>query len=252
MVQPSVAGEDSWIVVGIKGNSTVTDAGGSAITPRPNVSLPTGARIKVSTNGQMRLKRGKTFLSVERNSDIELRETSEKDRVTIFQRLGEIFLAVEPRRRHHFEVETPHLTAVVKGTEFTVAVAMTGSTVLVQDGAVEVTSLLTGQATLVGAGQTARVASELSDNQWAQPVRDDFVGTATPSSLTPGGARRGSAGASTGFSLRHMDLGDIGLTVGVALASILAMLIAISDAFAARCRSLMGRAFQTNRSKPRS
>jgi hypothetical protein len=161
-------------------------------------------------------------------------------------------LDVEPRRQRHFEVETPHLTAVVKGTEFTVAVAATGSSVLVKEGAVEVTSLVTGQSTLVGTSQTARVAASGTGRQWAQAGSDDVAGASTPHSVASGIGRTGSRQGSSGFSFSHMDLGDIGLTVGVALASILAMLIAVSDAFASRCRNLLGRVFQTNRSRPRS
>ncbi len=252
MPEWSLAGENDWIITGVNGGATVTDADGASIAPRSNVTMPTGVRIKIGGGGQMRLKRGKTVLLVERNSDIELREQSDQGRVTIFQRLGEIILDVEPRRQRHFEVETPHLTAVVKGTEFAVAVAATGSSVLVKEGVVEVTSLVTGQSTLVGPSQSARVASGLSGRQCAQAGSDDLAGASTPHSIAPSVGRSGSNQGSSGFGFPHLDLGDIGLTVGVALASILAILIAVSDAFATRCRNLAGRVFQANRSKPRS
>jgi hypothetical protein len=249
-----VSGDDIWVIASVSGGATVTDPSGETIVARPDVGLPAGARIKTDGNGQVVLGRGKSVAVVRRDSDVEVRGELDDGRISLFQRFGGLLLEVEPLGYWHFEVETPHLTAVVKGTQFTVAVAPTGSSVLVKEGAVEVMSLVTGQATLIGPGQTARVATDLSDRQLAmadgaQASGDNVTSASTPSSLAPG-VRRGRSGqGSSGFSMRSMDLGDIGLTVGVALASVLAMLIAVSDAFAARCRNLLGRLFQTNGSK---
>ena len=41
---------------------------------------------------------------------------------TIVQQAGSILLEVEKRNVKHFEVETPYLAAVVKGTQFRVTV----------------------------------------------------------------------------------------------------------------------------------
>ncbi len=41
---------------------------------------------------------------------------------TIVQQAGSILLEVEKRNVRHFEVETPYLAAVVKGTQFRVSV----------------------------------------------------------------------------------------------------------------------------------
>ncbi len=247
-----VSGDDIWVITSIAGGATLTDSRGETIVARPDVGLPTGVRIKTNGNGQVGLGRGRSVAVVERNSDVEVRGQADEARISIFQRFGELILDVEQLGYWHFEVETPHLTAVVKGTEFAVAVAATGSSVLVKEGAVEVTSLITGQTTLVGPSQTARVASDIAGRQLAQAGNDDLAGASTPHSIAPGVGRRGSTQESSGFNLPHMDFGDIGLVVGVALASILAILIAVSDAFATRCRNLVGRVFQANRSKPRS
>lgn len=236
MVHPSAADEDAWKILHSTGEVTLSDGTGTAIAPAANSGLPIGTRIQVSENGRMRLQRGKTVLTVEGNSDIELRETTETRRVTIFQRLGEILLDVEPRRRKHFEVDTPHLTAVVKGTKFIVAVAATGSTVLVKHGSVEVSSKVTNQATLVGAGQTARVGTASMQGAWEQAERGDSAATSARQVIVPG---RSSGSGSYPFDF--LAASNIGWTLAVALAAIVAIFIAVSDAFAARTHSLARR-----------
>jgi hypothetical protein len=62
---------------------------------------------------------------------------------------------VEKRNVKHFEVETPYLAAVVKGTQFSVTVGPTGTRVDVRRGQVEVSDFRSGQIAQVMPGQTA-------------------------------------------------------------------------------------------------
>jgi hypothetical protein len=62
---------------------------------------------------------------------------------------------VEKRNVKHFEVETPYLAAVVKGTQFSVTVSATGTRVDVRRGQVEVSDFKSGQIAQVMPGQTA-------------------------------------------------------------------------------------------------
>ncbi len=79
-------------------------------------------------------------------------------RTKIVQAMGSLLFKVEKRANQHFEVETPYLAAVVKGTTFTVSVDGETSAVHVVEGAVEVTALATGQVGLVKPGYTAVVS----------------------------------------------------------------------------------------------
>ena len=74
---------------------------------------------------------------------------------TILQQAGSILLDVEKRNVKHFEVETPYLAAVVKGTQFRVTVNAGKTTVDVVRGQVEVADFKSGQIAQVMAGQHA-------------------------------------------------------------------------------------------------
>jgi len=73
----------------------------------------------------------------------------------IKQQAGSILLDVEKRNVKHFEVETPYLAAVVKGTQFRVTVNAGKTTVDVVRGQVEVADFKSGQIAQVMAGQHA-------------------------------------------------------------------------------------------------
>src|SRR5260221_148417 len=68
-----------------------------------------------------------------------------------------LLLEVEKKNVPHFEVETPYLAAVVKGTQFRVSVSATGTRVEVQRGQVEVVGFKTGQIAQVLPGQAAQI-----------------------------------------------------------------------------------------------
>jgi hypothetical protein len=86
------------------------------------------------------------------------------------QWLGEAVFEVDHRPDPHFEVDTPYLTAIVKGTAFTVDVTHDGSAVAVTQGVVAV-GTPGGATTVVTAGMTAAAtpASPASPSRTAAP-----------------------------------------------------------------------------------
>ena len=82
-----------------------------------------GDTIRTGRNGRVLLVRGEETILISPNSVIGL-PTEKKDGLatTILQQAGSILLEVEKRNVKHFEVETPYLAAVVKGTQFRVSV----------------------------------------------------------------------------------------------------------------------------------
>ena len=78
---------------------------------------------------------------------------------TIIQQSGSILLEVEKKNVQHFQVETPYLAAVVKGTQFRVTVGNSESRVDVLRGQVEVADFKSGQFAMVAPGQAAQVSS---------------------------------------------------------------------------------------------
>ncbi len=60
---------------------------------------------------------------------------------------------------NQFEVQTPYLAAIIKGTVFAVSVTPEGGALHVTEGLVQVRSRSTGQRALIAPGQTAHIAS---------------------------------------------------------------------------------------------
>src|SRR6185436_6771770 len=98
-----------------------------------------GDSISTGPNGRVLLTRGAETILVSPNSSIGIPEKKGDLSTTITQRAGTILLEVEKRNVKHFEVETPYLAAVVKGTQFRVTVDKATSRVDVVRGQVEVT-----------------------------------------------------------------------------------------------------------------
>jgi hypothetical protein len=102
------------------------------------------------------LVRGEETILISPNSVVGLpAEKKEGLSTTIIQQAGSILLEVEKRNVKHFEVETPYLAAVVKGTHFSVTVGAGSTKVGVLRGQVEVSDFKTGQIAQVMPGQVA-------------------------------------------------------------------------------------------------
>lgn len=118
--------------------------------------LKPGDTIRTGRNGRVLLVRGEESILVAPNSVVGLpAEQKEGLATTILQRAGSILLEVEKRNVKHFEVETPYLAAVVKGTQFRVSVNATSTKVDVMRGQVEVADFKSGQVAQVMPGQSA-------------------------------------------------------------------------------------------------
>jgi len=148
--------------------------------------LKPGDYIRTGQNGRALLVRGEEFILISPNSLIEIpREKKEGLSTTIIQKAGSILLEVEKRNVKHFEVETPLLAALVKGTQFRITVEKSGTYVDVLRGQVEVSDLKSGQYALVQPGQTAKVSVQGS-------VGLSLSGSGTLSPIQQGTPRRSS------------------------------------------------------------
>jgi hypothetical protein len=151
------AGDDGvWSISKSSGEVWVTTAGAEQVSLRREDPLKPGDVIRTGRNGRILLVRGEETILVSPNSVIGL-PTEKKDGMstTILQQAGSILLEVEKRNVKHFEVETPYLAAVVKGTHFSVTVNAASTSVNVERGQVEVSDFKTGQIAQILPGQTA-------------------------------------------------------------------------------------------------
>lgn len=204
-ISSAMAQAPVWSVGKLSGEAWIAGATGSydAVTDR-SVVKP-GDRVRTGPNGRLLLVRGEESILLSPNSiiGIPLEQRSGLS-TTILQQAGTIKLDVEKRNVEHFEVETPYLAAVVKGTQFEVSVERGRASVDVMRGRVEVSDFKTGQHAAVLPGQTANVSPatssglSLSGAGTLNPVEPgtpraakvDFFAAAEPKSFTQSGAPR--------------------------------------------------------------
>jgi hypothetical protein len=152
----TLAQEDAWRVRKSSGEAWTTSQGVQAVSLSQDAILRPGDTIKTGRNGRVLLVRGSETILVAPNSAVGIPAEKKSDRpTTITQQAGSILLEVDKRDAQHFEVETPYLAAVVKGTQFRVSVTASGTKVEVIKGQVEVADFKTGQVAQVHPGQNA-------------------------------------------------------------------------------------------------
>ncbi|MBR0953303.1 FecR family protein [Bradyrhizobium canariense] len=152
----SAADDGVWSVGKATGEVWVATNGAQQVSLNQQEALKPGDTIRTGRNGRVLLVRGEETILISPNSVVGLpAEQKEGLSTTIIQQAGSILLEVEKRNVKHFEVETPYLAAVVKGTQFTVTVNAGSTKVGVLRGQVEVSDFKTGQIAQVMPGQAA-------------------------------------------------------------------------------------------------
>jgi hypothetical protein len=145
-----------WTVHRSSGEVSLTGSGVQQASLNQEDVLKPGDTIRTGRTGRVLLKRGDEMILVSPNSVVGVpAQKKEGLSTTILQQAGSILLDVEKRNVKHFEVETPYLAAVVKGTQFRVTVNAGKTTVDVVRGQVEVADFKSGQIAQVMAGQHA-------------------------------------------------------------------------------------------------
>jgi hypothetical protein len=145
-----------WTVHRSSGEVSLTGSDVQQASLKQEDVLKPGDTVRTGRTGRVLLKRGDEMILVSPNSVIGVpAQQKEGLSTTIKQQAGSILLDVEKRNVKHFEVETPYLAAVVKGTQFRVTVNAGKTTVDVVRGQVEVADFKSGQIAQVMAGQHA-------------------------------------------------------------------------------------------------
>jgi FecR protein len=157
-----VVAEDTaaWRVTKSSGQVWMTTTGVQEASLTNEASLKPGDTIRTGPNGRVLLVRGEASMLIAPNSVIAL-PAEQKDGLstTIYEQAGSVLVHADKRNFKHFQVETPYLAAVVKGTQFRVTLDKRGANVAVLGGQVEVTDFKTGQNALVLPGQGAHVSA---------------------------------------------------------------------------------------------
>jgi hypothetical protein len=146
-----------WVVSKASGQVWVASTRAQPVSLGAETVLQPGDTIRTGRNGRVLLARGEETILVAPNSVVALPDQVTSGlATTILQQAGSITIKAQKRDFNHFEVQTPYLAAVVKGTEFVVSIESSFASVGVMSGRVEVMDFKTGQVALVLAGQAAR------------------------------------------------------------------------------------------------
>jgi hypothetical protein len=160
---PATAKEVSsaWTVSEKTGDVQVLRGGLQPVSLRSEGTLKPGDIIATGATGRAVLTRQADYVIVAPNSRVSLPAADTPDGMTrFFQQVGTMLYKVRRMGVPHFEVETPMLAAVVKGTTFTVIVDRDRSAVQVTEGKVEVTAVTGGMKRLVMPGETVFINRE--------------------------------------------------------------------------------------------
>jgi FecR-like protein len=150
------ADDGAWTVSKSSGEVWLTSSGAQPASLKQEELLKPGDTVRTGRTGRVLLKRGEETMLISPNSVVGMpAEKTEGLSTTIVQQAGSILLEVEKRNVKHFEVETPYLAAVVKGTQFRVTVNAGSTSVDVIRGQVEVADFRSGQIAQVMPGQHA-------------------------------------------------------------------------------------------------
>jgi hypothetical protein len=157
--QAALANE-SWRVVKSSGEVWMLRGEAQLVAIRTEAALNPGDNIRTGRSGRVLLARGEERILISPNSEIGLPIDNEgQSGTTIRQQAGSILLEVQKKNVPHFEVETPYLAAVVKGTQFRVSVNSADARVDVLRGQVQVSDHKSGQQIVLLPGQAAMAAA---------------------------------------------------------------------------------------------
>ncbi|SFO09194.1 FecR family protein, partial [Cohaesibacter marisflavi] len=154
----------SWTVQKITGLAYIAQKGEKAIKVRKGSVLHPGQTLSTKNRTRLLLIRGKERMQVGPGAIMAIPPAKyiQSGKTVILQQSGRIQLTVNKQDVKHFSVKTPYLTAVVKGTVFTVDVAQNRAEVSVNRGRVEVSDGATGNTTEITRGQKASVTKAAS------------------------------------------------------------------------------------------
>jgi hypothetical protein len=117
--------------------------------------VPDDRVIRTLQSGNVQFKRTAETIDLGPQTQIQIFDKSGKRYTTVRQYFGSVSVEAEVRNVQHFEVQTPYLAAVVKGTKFVVTSGKDGAAVKVTRGHVAVEDNDSHQTTLLAVGQMA-------------------------------------------------------------------------------------------------
>jgi hypothetical protein len=153
-IVPAVAAD--WVVLRLRGDVEVRVDDNWVPLKRGDI-VGNDQMVRTLANGHAELQRDKEVVTLGSNTEIRIQQDAETGYTTVLQDFGRVEVDAEAKRVKHFEVQTPYLAAVVKGTHFVVNSDNDGASVSVDRGAVSVQSVASERITTIKVGQVATV-----------------------------------------------------------------------------------------------
>ncbi len=206
--QYAFAGE-GWRIVDTAGDVKAGGAGFMPIALSNNQTLPADAWVETTATGRAVLARGLESIVVGPNSRVQLPNDEVNGNTQILQTMGSALYQIGKQQKPHFQVDTPYLAAVVKGTTFTVTVQGDTATVAVSEGLVEVSTPDHSDVEFVRPGFTASVSQDHRGDVVVEKSNDS---NAPSQGLEP---LKDNNSASDGHAKSDESAGDIVITTPI-------------------------------------
>lgn len=132
----NVAIADDWVVTKLRGGVFIMQSGQWVQIERGQV-ISDDSAIQTAKGGKLLLSRGQETIDVAGDTRIRISDKGSSKRTVVYQDYGSLIVDVEKKNVQHFEVQTPLLAAVVKGTKFEVKSGKNAASVSVKRGRVE-------------------------------------------------------------------------------------------------------------------
>jgi FecR protein len=189
-----------WRIELVDGPVQVMEEGQAFRPVVPDDVLKVGSVVTTGANSSARLTNGFQTLTMYSNSRLKIPEDRHDGITRVLQDLGTIVFDVDHKQRSHFQVETPLLTAVVKGTRFVVRVGLFATTVQTWEGLVEVGSVEGTTRRDVPKGRQARVGKAFPRDVDVAVFKEAEQGSQADAS-GPGYAAADDSAGSTGRTI---------------------------------------------------
>lgn len=157
------ANPTAWEVAQVKGKVWINHAGAGWRGLKQGATLEPGTRVETGMDGTIVLTRAGASVSASHNSRFRIPALLDVGPpANVMQTLGTLTFTTdtgttETGAQDPFYVQTPYLTAIARGTTFTVSVADHSTTLHVTSGAVRAVSMVSAESSLVRSGETAAV-----------------------------------------------------------------------------------------------
>lgn len=186
----------NWRVIGASGEVHINTAAGRALSTQAGTPLEPPFTILTGPNGRLVITHGQDKLTVSPDAKFTVPAPAGAALVTrIQQTLGSILYDVQHRFTDRFEVDTPYLVSVVKGTTFNIHVTSEASTVVLIEGQLQVLTLDKKLEVILKPGQAATKSKQnkeiiVSDQQSLSSLRPGPIiilkGAESPLTAEPG------------------------------------------------------------------